>query len=77
MKFPCTIGQRATGDWVVRYEGPRLGTVAVRAASRAAALAKMRDELRYRVESCPCGGVPDDYVEREVRAECGPGGKRG
>jgi hypothetical protein len=48
--------------------------VAVTAASRDAALAKMRDELRYRVESCPCGGVPDGYVELEVRAESAPGG---
>jgi hypothetical protein len=75
MKFPCTIKQLATGAWLVRYQSPRLGAVAVSAGSRGAALAKMRDELRYRVESCPCGGVPDDYVEVEVRAES-PGGDR-
>ena len=43
-------------------------------AWRGAALAKMRDELRYRIESCPCGGVPDNYVELEVRAESPPAG---
>jgi hypothetical protein len=74
MKFPCTIQQLPTGAWLVRYQGPRLGAVSVTAASRAEALAKMRGELRYRVESCPCGGVPDDYVELEVRAEAAPGG---
>jgi hypothetical protein len=67
MKFPCTIRPLAAGRWQVRYLGSRLGPVEVSAASRDAALAKMRDELRYRVESCPCGGVPDDYVELEVR----------
>ena len=74
MKFPCTIERLATGAWLVRYQGPRLGAVAVTAASRGEALAKMRDELRYRLESCPCGGVPDDYVELEVRAESARGG---
>jgi hypothetical protein len=69
MKFHCTIKRLATGDWQVRYQGPRLGTVAVTAASQDEALAKMRAELRFRVESCPCGGVPDDYVELEVQAE--------
>jgi hypothetical protein len=74
MKFPCTIERLAAGDWLVRYQGPRLGAVAVSAASRDEALSKMRAELRYRVESCPCGGVPDDYVELEVRAEPAVGG---
>jgi hypothetical protein len=74
MKFPCTIKRLTTGDWLVRYQGPRLGTVTVTAASQGEALAKMRAELRYRVEACPCGGVPDDYVELEVRAEPAPGG---
>jgi hypothetical protein len=73
MKFPCTVRPFASG-WLVRYQGPRLGAVEVTATSRDLALAKMRDELRYRVESCPCGGVPDDYVELEVRAESAPGG---
>jgi hypothetical protein len=74
MKFPCMITRRASGDWLVRYQGTRLGAVEVSAASRGAALAKMRDELRYRVESCPCGGVSDDYVELDVRAESSAGG---
>jgi hypothetical protein len=74
MKFPCTAERLAGGAWRVRYQGPRLGTVEVAAASRSEALAKMRDELRYRVESCPCGGVPDGYVELEVRADLGPAG---
>jgi hypothetical protein len=74
MKFPCPVERLAGGAWRVRYQGPRLGTVEVAAASHSEALAKMRDELRYRVESCPCGGVPDEYVELEVRADLGPGG---
>jgi hypothetical protein len=73
MRFACTLTRLTTGAWLARHDGPRLGTVEVRATGRDDALAKLRAELRYRVESCPCGGVPDDYVELEVRAESGPG----
>jgi hypothetical protein len=69
VKFPCTLRRLADGRWLVRHAGPALGTVETTAADRAEALAKMRGELRYRVEQCPCGGVPDGYVELEVRSE--------
>ncbi len=71
MKFPCTL-QRLGGTWLARHTGPAIGTVEVTAASRAEVLAKLRRELRYRVELCPCSGVPDDYVELEVRGEPAP-----
>jgi hypothetical protein len=67
MKFPCTLTRRGDGRWSARHSGPGLGTVEVTAASRDEALVKLRDELRYRVEWCPCSGVPDDYVEVEVK----------
>jgi hypothetical protein len=76
----------ASGNWSARHTGPALGTVEVTAPSREEALAKLRHELRYRVELCPCGGVPDDYVELQVSGDpvpaawtagtggrCGPG----
>jgi hypothetical protein len=37
-----------------------------RAASEADALKKIRAEIRYRIEWCPCTGVEDDYVQLEV-----------
>ena len=67
MKFPCTIRRLPGGGWVARSAGTNLGTVEVSASGREQALEKMRNELRYRRELCPCSGVPDDYVELEVR----------
>jgi hypothetical protein len=46
-----------------------LGTVEVSAPSREEALTKMRDELQYRIEWCPCSGVSGDTVELQVREE--------
>jgi hypothetical protein len=43
--------------------------VEVSAATRDEALTKMRDELQYRVELCPCSGVLADTVELQVREE--------
>jgi hypothetical protein len=37
-----------------------------RGRSEAEALAKIRDEIRYRIEWCPCTGVEDDYVRLDV-----------
>lgn len=34
--------------------------------TRRAALELLRKEIRYRLELCPCSGVPDDYVELAV-----------
>jgi len=67
MKFPCTVRRLGDGRWLARSTGSRLGVVEAEAASRDLALEKLRGELRYRVELCPCSGVPDEYVELEVR----------
>jgi hypothetical protein len=40
--------------------------VEVSASSREEALTKMRDELQYRIELCPCSGVSGDTVELQV-----------
>jgi hypothetical protein len=42
-----------------------------RAASRQQALAKLRDEIRYRIEYCPCTGVEDTFVQVEPVDEVG------
>jgi hypothetical protein len=73
MKFSCTLKRLANGDWIVRHTGTALGTVEVSAATREAAMTKMRNELRYRVELCPCSGVSDDYVQLQVTEASGPG----
>jgi len=34
--------------------------------TREEALENIRDEIRYRVEYCPCSWVTDDYVQLEI-----------
>jgi hypothetical protein len=43
----------------------------VRAAGENEALAKIRAEIRYRIEWCPCTGVDDDYVQLEIERDVG------
>jgi hypothetical protein len=37
-----------------------------RAATEAEALEKIKQEIRYRIEWCPCTGVDDEYVQLEI-----------
>jgi hypothetical protein len=67
MQFSCQLTRRNDGSWVARYDAADLGPVEVTAATRDAALEKMRRELRYRLELCPCSGEQFRDVEIEVR----------
>ena len=67
MKAPCTVSRRHNGTWVVRHSSSTLGTVEVSAPSREEALTKMRNELQYRSEWCPCSGASGDTVELQVK----------
>jgi hypothetical protein len=66
MKAPCSVRRTRDGAWVARHSSLRLGTVEVSALTREEALTKMRDELQYRSEWCPCSGVSGDTVEVQV-----------
>jgi len=66
MKAPCTLAHLHTGTWIVRHTSAALGTVEVSANSREEALTKMRNELQYRIELCPCSGVSGDVVGEAV-----------
>ncbi len=37
-----------------------------RGLSRTAALDRLRDEIRYRVELCPCSGVEENWIELDL-----------
>ena len=63
MKFPCTVQALPGGTWQARHAGSTVGAVEVRAATREAALEKLRNELQYRIELCPCSGVSGDRAE--------------
>jgi hypothetical protein len=69
VKAPCTLTHLRNGMWSVRHTSPALGTVEVSASAREEALTKMRNELRYRTELCPCSGVSGDTVELQLKNE--------
>jgi hypothetical protein len=66
MKFACTITRRSNGQWSIRHEGSDTGLVEVTAASREEAAQKMQDEIRYRLELCPCTGERYKNVQIEL-----------
>jgi hypothetical protein len=69
MKLTCTVSHLANGKWVAKHTGSSTGRVEVTGLTREEALTKMRNELQYRIELCPCSGVSGDTVELEVREE--------
>ena len=71
MKAPCTLTRMRNGAWLARHFSSALGTVEVSATSREEALTKMREELQYRIEWCPCSGVSGDTVELQVSEDSG------
>lgn len=66
MKAPCNLSRMWNGTWLVRHSSSALGNVEVSASSREEALMKMRNELQYRIELCPCSGVSGDTVVLQV-----------
>jgi hypothetical protein len=71
MKALCTVNRMRNGAWLVRHSSSSLGTVELSGSSRQEALTKMRNELQYRIELCPCSGASGDTVELQVQEEGG------
>jgi hypothetical protein len=71
MKLNCTLSHLANGKWLARHTGSSTGRVEITAPTREEVLTKMRDELQYRIELCPCSGAWGDTVELQVREEGG------
>ncbi|HKP35536.1 MAG TPA: hypothetical protein VJT71_01670 [Pyrinomonadaceae bacterium] len=66
MKFQCTITQHSDGRWSGQHTSSDMGEIKVIAESREAAIEKMENELRYRVEMCPCTGRAFRNLEIEI-----------
>lgn len=64
MIFQASLASTDDGDFVASCEDPQ---AVARGLTAASALEKLRAEIRYRIEWCPCTGVDDDFVELEVR----------
>jgi hypothetical protein len=71
MKLTCSLSQLSNGKWLARHTGSSTGPVEVTARTREEVLTKMRDELQYRIELCPCSGVSGPTVELQVREKGG------
>jgi hypothetical protein len=68
VKFPCVLTRSPTGGWSIVHESPQVGRVTTAAGTRAEAIEKMRGELRYRLELCPCSGESYQHVDVEIVA---------
>jgi hypothetical protein len=60
MKFPVRIEARGA-EYVAHSVAEPV--CSVKASSQTEAIEKIRREIRYRIEMCPCTGVEDDFVE--------------
>jgi hypothetical protein len=69
MKFSCAVKRLADGRWLARHSGASVGAVQVTASTRQEALEKLRNELQFRIELCPCSGASADRAELVVRDE--------
>ena len=73
MKVPCTLNRMPNGIWLVHHSSSALGNVRITCPSREEALTKMRSELQYRLELCPCSGESVGTVELQVSEDFSPG----
>jgi hypothetical protein len=65
MRFACTISRRGE-KWLARHESAEWGIVSAQADSRQDAIEKLRGELRYRLEICPCTGESYQHIEVDI-----------
>ncbi|MGI6456091.1 MAG: hypothetical protein ACOX5R_10800 [bacterium] len=67
MRYQVRLRKQSPTEYVVQT----IGEPDCRASgtSREDALEEIKNEIRYRVEYCPCAWVPDDFVELEVIEE--------
>jgi hypothetical protein len=69
MQFTCRFHQLPSGAWTAEHASSDLGHVRVAADTREAVAKKLQDELRYRLEICPCTGELYDSVNIELVEE--------
>jgi len=68
MIFEARLESAEDGSYRATSADPQASALGLSAAS---ALERLRAEIRYRIEMCPCSSVDDDYVQ--VRVIEGPG----
>ena len=61
--FKVRLVQQSEGYWLASCGAP---VCLARGKSESDVLERIRAEIRYRIEWCPCTGVEDDYVRLRV-----------
>ena len=72
MRYRVTLKRLTDGDFYARCLAAPNGPAAAQAATAEEALARLRQEIRYRLELCPCSAVSGEYVELEVEESAAP-----
>ena len=73
MKFSCLLTPEIGGRWRAVHESRELGRVEALAESWEAAVEKLKGEIRYRLELCPCTGESYQHIDVEVETSTGSG----
>ena len=63
VKFEATVEAGADGGYTASCDDPQCSGHGL---SLINALDSLREEIRYRLELCPCTGVSDDFVELDI-----------
>jgi hypothetical protein len=66
MCVTCTLTRLPRGNWSVRHDSKDVGQVEVQGATREEAIEKLKGEIRYRLELCPCTGETYQHIEIDV-----------
>lgn len=65
MEYLARVEAAGDGGYVASCSDPY---AVARGLSRASALERLRAEIRYRIEMCPCSSVDDDFVQLRVES---------
>jgi len=69
MRFPVKLEKLPDGRIQAFCQGALINQCRVVGETRQGVLEEIRDEIRYRLEMCPCSSVEDDHVQLEVISE--------
>jgi hypothetical protein len=65
MRLLCKLTRLPDG-WSAVHDSRDVGRLAVKAPTRDEAIEKIKGEIRYRLELCPCTGETYRHIEIEV-----------
>jgi hypothetical protein len=57
---------RLPGGWLAQHDSRDAGHVEVKAPTRDEVIEKIKGEIRYRLELCPCTGETYQHIEVEI-----------